>query len=229
MAMETAKPYRGLGMEGMTARWYAKNTAKSMEDYRRAAAKVAQRLAPGAHVLEVAPGPGYLAIALARLGPYVITGLDISESFVRMADERARNEGVRIDFRKGNAAAMPFGENTFDAVVCRAAFKNFSQPVEALDEMYRVLRPGGFASIIDLDKNATPEQIADAVRQMRLGPINSWITRMTFKHMLLKRAYRPEDMRAMAAASRFKSCELRPDGIGFEASFRKPVASAAPP
>ena len=57
-----------------------------------------------------------------------------------------------------------------------------------------------------------------------------WITRFIFKHMLVKRAYRPEDMKAMAAASRFQSCELRPEGIGFEATFRKPaqdVASAA--
>ena len=93
--------------------------------------------------------------------------------------------------------------------------------MKALDEMHRVLRVGGFAMIIDLDKNATPALIADAVRDMRLGPINGWITRMTFKHLLLKRAYRPEDMRAMARQSRFHTCELELDGIGFEALLDK--------
>lgn len=221
MVAETRKPYRGLGMEGMLAKWYARNTAKSMDDYRRAAEKVAQRLEPASRVLEVAPGPGYLAIALARLGPYVVAGLDISDTFVRLAADNAREARVDVDFRKGDAAAMPFADGVFDAIVCRAAFKNFSAPVKALDEMHRVLRVGGFAIIIDLDKNATPALIAGAVRDMRLGPINGWVTRMTFKHLLLKRAYRPEDMRAMARQSRFNTCELEQEGIGFEALLRK--------
>jgi ubiquinone/menaquinone biosynthesis C-methylase UbiE len=221
MVAETKSPYRRLGMEGMLAKWYARNTAKSMDDYRRAAEKVARRLEPGSRVLEVAPGPGYLAIALAGLGPYVVAGLDISATFVRLAADNAREARVDVEFRRGDAAAMPFADGVFDAIVCRAAFKNFSAPVKALDEMHRVLRVGGFAMIIDLNKNATPALIADAVRDMRLGPINGWITRMTFKHLLLKRAYRPEDMRAMARQSRFHTCELELEGIGFEALLRK--------
>ena len=220
MAART-KPYRGLGMEGLLARWYARNTAKSIEDNRRAAAGLAQRLQPSARVLEVAPGPGYLAIALAELGPYAVTGLNISETFVRMATDNAERAGVAVDFRRGNASAMPFADGAFDAIICRAAFKNFTEPVEALDEMYRVLKPAGFAVIVDLNHDATPALIAEAVRNMQLGPINGWITRMTFKHMLIKRAYRAEDMRAMAYRSRFKGCELTLEGIGFEAVLRK--------
>jgi ubiquinone/menaquinone biosynthesis C-methylase UbiE len=221
MVAETRKPYRGLGMEGMLARWYARNTAKSMDEYRRAAAKLAQRLTPASRVLEVAPGPGYLAVALAKLGPFVVAGLDISDTFVRLASDNAKKAHVDVDFRRGDAAAMPFADGIFDAVVCRAAFKNFTEPVRALDEMHRVLRAGGFALIVDLDKNATPALIVDAVRNMHLGPINGWITRMTFKHLLLKRAYRPEDMEAMARQSRFHNCELHLEGIGFEALLRK--------
>ena len=221
MVAKTTKPYRGLGMEGMLAKWYARNTANSMDDYRRAAAKLAQRLAPASRVLEVAPGPGYLAIALAKLGPYVVAGLDISDTFVRLAADNAKKAHVDVDFRRGDAAAMPFADGVFDAIVCRAAFKNFTEPLKSLDEMHRVLRAGGSALIVDLDKNATPAQIADAVVNMRLGPINGWITRMTFQHLLLKRAYRPEDMQAMAGQSRFNNCELHLEGIGFEALLRK--------
>ena len=221
MVGKTKKPYRGLGMEGMLAKWYARNTANSMDDYRRAAAKLAQRLAPASRVLEVAPGPGYLAIALAKLGPYVVAGLDISDTFVRLAADNAKKAHVDVDFRRGDAAAMPFADGVFDAIVCRAAFKNFTEPLKSLDEMHRVLRAGGSALIVDLDKNATPAQIADAVVNMRLGPINGWITRMTFQHLLLKRAYRPQDMQAMAEQSRFNNCELHLEGIGFEALLRK--------
>src|SRR5712671_3791149 len=63
----SVKAYKGVGMEGLTAKWYAKNTAKSMNDFRSDARRVAALLAPGAKVLEVAPGPGYFAIELAWL------------------------------------------------------------------------------------------------------------------------------------------------------------------
>jgi len=75
-------------------------------------------------VLEVAPGPGYLAIALAQLGTYRVAGLDVSRTFVRMARENAARSRVEVDFRKEDAAAMPFAAEAFDFIVCRAAFKN---------------------------------------------------------------------------------------------------------
>src|SRR5580658_4790714 len=133
------KAYKGLGMEGLTAKWYASLTRKSMEDFKALAKRVAQNLPPTARVLEVAPGPGYFAIELARLGDYRITGLDISRTFVEIARRNAWEAGVAVDFQQGNAAAMPFANGSFDFVLCRAAFKNFSQPLWALKEMHRVL------------------------------------------------------------------------------------------
>ena len=83
------KAHKGLGMEGPIARWYAKNTLKDIGEFRRLAVELAGRVAEGGSVLEVAPGPGYLAIELAKLGGRRVTGLDISRSFVRMATEKA--------------------------------------------------------------------------------------------------------------------------------------------
>ena len=98
-------------------------------------------------MLEVAPGPGYLAIEIARLGRFHVTGLDISRSFVEIASENARQAAVSVDFRHGDAASMPFDAQSFDLIVCQASFKNFAQPGSALDEMHRVLRRGGTAVI----------------------------------------------------------------------------------
>src|SRR5262249_40845212 len=139
--MRTGKAYRGIPMEGMLATWYARNTAKMSEEFLACAQRVAAHLSPGAAVLEAAPGPGYLAVELARLVPYRVAGIDISETFVRLASEHAARAGVEVVFRQGDAAALPFPSETFDFVVCRAAFKNFSDPVGALTEMHRVLRP----------------------------------------------------------------------------------------
>jgi ubiquinone/menaquinone biosynthesis C-methylase UbiE len=182
-------------------------------------------LGPGSAVLEVAPGPGYLAIELAKLGPYRVTGLDISRSFVRMAGENARREGVAVDFRHGNAAAMPLDSDSFDLVVCRAAFKNFSEPVKALDEMHRVLKPGGEALISDLRGDVRPAEIDAYVDGLGLGWLDRFMTKGIFRHMLIKRAYTSAQFREMAAASRFGSCTIEESSIGLEVTLRKPASS----
>lgn len=74
------KPY---AMEGWLARWYAKTTGKNTRQYNLWAMKAKERMTTGARVLEVAPGPGYLAIEIARLGDYEVIGLDISHSMTR--------------------------------------------------------------------------------------------------------------------------------------------------
>lgn len=209
------KPYKGMAMEGQIARWYARNTRRG-RGFHETARTIAGRLAPGSAVLEVAPGPGYLAIELARSGSYHITGLDISRSFVQIASENARQAGVTIDFRHGDVAHMPFPANTFDFVVCVAAFKNFSDPVAAINDIHRVLRPGGRASIMDLRKEARMDEIGVDVRKMQLSPLNAMLTRWTFRLMLLRTAYTREALEAIVARSRFGRGEILADGIGFE-------------
>lgn len=137
----TAKGYKGVGMEGPIARWYATATAKDDHRHQDQARMAIARAPRGAAVLEIAPGPGYTSIALARTGDYTVTGLDISSTFVEIARRNAADAGVPADFRLGNAATMPFRTGSFDFVLCCAAFKNFAEPVLALREMYRVLRP----------------------------------------------------------------------------------------
>src|SRR5262245_15107163 len=148
--------YRGLPLEGLLARWYARITAGRLDEFRDTARELAARLPRAGRVLEVAPGPGYLAIELAKLGDFRIVGLDISRSFVRMATDNAARAGVTAEFRLGDAAAMPFDADSFDLIYCQAAFKNFSEPVRAIVEMHRVLQPGGTAIIRDLRKPTTP-------------------------------------------------------------------------
>jgi len=89
--METKRRKLIPEMEGPMARWYAKQRGSEpqLAAWRRQAASLTADVAPGAAVLEVAPGPGYLSIELARLG-FAMTGLDISRTFVSLAADRAR-------------------------------------------------------------------------------------------------------------------------------------------
>ncbi len=215
-----AKAYKGIAMEGAIARWYTSNTARDARRFHGVAEAVAARVAPGASVLEVAPGPGFLAIELARRG-YRVTGLDISRSFVRIASDNAARAGVAIDFQHGDAARMPLPDDSFDFVVCMAAFKNFTNPVGALDEIHRVLRPGGQASIYDLRKDASLAAIDEEVRGMNLSRLNAALTRWTFRLMLLRSAYTRDDLERMVSRSRFGIGEIRDEGIGFELRLAK--------
>jgi ubiquinone/menaquinone biosynthesis C-methylase UbiE len=201
-------------MEGAIARWYARIT-KGDRGQRAVADAIAERLPAGGRVLEVAPGPGYLAIELARRGLHA-SGIDISRTFVQIANDNAQAAGVKVDFRQGNASALPYPDASFDLVVCRAAFKNFADPVGAIDEAHRVLAPGGQALIIDLRKECSRDEIDAEIDSMHLSRLSALWTRATFRWFLLKNAYTEEGMRQLCARSRFGHGELRRDGVGFE-------------
>ena len=214
-------------MEGWVARWYTRTRRNDMDDFRRQAQAVARQLHTGFNVLEVAPGPGFFAIELAKLGDFRITGLDISRTFVGIAQENARNAGVKIDFRFGNASSLPFPRDSFDFLYCAAAFKNFSEPVKALDEMHRVLRPRGEALIADLRKDVSLEELDTYLQQSGRGHLDLWVTKWIFRSMLIQRAYTRDQFLNMAEQSRFGSCQITASAIGYELRFSKPPELAA--
>jgi len=219
--IKTKKAYKGLPMEGLIATWYAKTTLQDLKRHKLMAKQLVEKIPANGKVLEIAPGPGYFCIELAKLGDYQITGLDISKSLVEIARRNAAEAGLKIDFREGNASAMPFEENTFDFTFCQAAFKNFSEPVKAIAEMYRVLRPGGLSVISDLRRDASAAEIEREINGMGIGPLNKFLVRWTFKNMLLKSAYSVDEMRAMVAQTPFGQGKITVDGLGFQVWLEK--------
>jgi ubiquinone/menaquinone biosynthesis C-methylase UbiE len=216
-------------MEGIVARWYARlrGTESQIETWRKQASELTDGLPNGAAVLEVAPGPGYLAIEMARLGRFHVTGLDISRTFVEIARENARQAGLTVEFRHGDVAKMPWETGSFDLIVCQAAFKNFSQPLIALEEIHRVLRSGGTAVIQDLSKDASSAEIDREVRGMKLSLLNTFMTKIALGTMLRRRAYSPAQFERLVAESPFRACEIRKDGIGLEVRLKKSGLEAA--
>ena len=209
-------------MEGRMARWYARQrgTPSQIAVFREQAAQLTATAANGADVLEVAPGPGYLAIEIARLGRFHVTGLDISRTMVEIARENAAAAGVTVDLRHGDATAMPFADESFDLIVCQAAFKNFRQPVTALNELHRVLRPGCLAVIQDLRKEATRADIALEVSAQKLGVVNGLITRVVLGQ-LRRRSYSTARFERLIAESNFRTCQMKSAGIGIEVRLEK--------
>jgi ubiquinone/menaquinone biosynthesis C-methylase UbiE len=216
----TARAYKGLGMEGTTARWYDRTTRKDLPEFQTLAVRIAAAIPPAAEVLEVAPGPGFLSIELARRG-LSVRALDISKTFVEIARRNAAGEGVDVRFDLGNAAALPLDDASVDFVVCRAAFKNFSEPLKALQEMRRVLRPGGKALLIDMRRDASMAEVKHYVDGLSVSRLNRWFMLFTFRHMLIKRAYPLEQFRRMAIEAGWDQLQIDTSRMGFEAWMTK--------
>jgi ubiquinone/menaquinone biosynthesis C-methylase UbiE len=208
-------------MEGRQAHWYARQRRSGGQPagYRARAAEVAATLPPGAAILEVAPGPGYFAVELARLG-FAVQGIDISRTMVEIATGHAAAEGVEVTFRQGDAAALPFPDATFDLVVCQAAFKNFTEPVASLDEFHRVLKPGGRAVVEDMSADATNDDVAREVAGMSLSGGNALLTRSTLR-WLRRRAYGVAQFEELAGQTRFGAAEVRSEGIDLVATLTR--------
>jgi ubiquinone/menaquinone biosynthesis C-methylase UbiE len=115
---------------------------------------------------------------------------------------------------------MPFEANSFDLVVCQAAFKNFVHPGSALSEMHRVLRGGGTAVIQDMSSDATHADIEREVQGMQLGRVSSFTTKATLE-MLKRRAYSPAKFEKLAAESPFQTGAITTEGIGLEVRLTK--------
>lgn len=103
-------------------------------------------LSPDQHILDVGTGPGNPAIEIAShlgLGCRV-TGVDFAPSMIEIARRRATQAGLDgMEFFEADAEALPFPDESFDAVVSRYGFPHFTNATQALKEACRVLRPGG--------------------------------------------------------------------------------------
>lgn len=123
--------------------------------YRRMAADLAAAVAgiPGPEVLEIGPGPGGLAVELARsVRDLRLTGVDIDPSMVGRAILRARREGLddSLAFVVGDVAALPFPDASFDLVTSSFSVHHWPDAAAGFAEIRRVLRPGGRAIVYDL-------------------------------------------------------------------------------
>jgi len=126
---------------GNAAAFYERYVMLIMEPWVRRLVDVAM-LQPDEHVLDVACGTGFVArLAAQRVGVKGrVVGIDLNTSMIEAARETA---ATTIDWRIGDAAALPFEDGEFDAVLCQQGLQFFPDRVQALREMRRVLRRGG--------------------------------------------------------------------------------------
>jgi len=105
---------------------------------------------PAARVLDVATGPGDVALGFAAQCREVV-GIDLTGATLALAEARRKERGrANLHFVMGDTEHLPFENDTFDVVVCRFAFHHFERPAHVLAEMTRLCRPGGHVAVEDL-------------------------------------------------------------------------------
>lgn len=109
-----------------------------------------QAAASGADVLDIATGTGDLAFAIRQAGARHVIGTDFSEEMIEAARKKAPKHGPDVTFQIADALDLPFGDGSFDAVTVSFGLRNMTDYDAALGEMWRVLRPGGAAIILEM-------------------------------------------------------------------------------
>lgn len=213
---------KDMGIYGKQAYQYARWTRADMEEYAKLAQKIAGLVNEGDHILEVASGPGYTLIELARLGSYHLTAMDISSTFVEIGKANVKEAGLNIDFLEGNVSRIPFEENHFDFIVNRAAFKNFREPVTALKEMYRVLNSGGKILIQDLRPDAPAREINKYINRMKASFFQKLVQKIIFHLFLTRAAHSREEFEQFLSQAAITNYSIQEDhGIGYEIRINK--------
>jgi ubiquinone/menaquinone biosynthesis C-methylase UbiE len=169
--------------------------------------------------LEVGPGPGYLGLEwLKKTEGTSLKGLDISEDMVVIARRNVAEYGLqeRAEYVAADAGAMPFEDAHFDGVFTNGSLHEWSHPEEIINEISRVLKPGGLYFISDLRRNMNPLMkwfmwLMTKPKEIRPGLLSS-----------IDAAYTVREIESMLPRTKLKGWTVTSNIMGLIVSGRKP-------
>ena len=145
----------GQMFDGIAHRYDLLNRINSLgmdRSWRRSTVDALQ-LPEGARVLDLATGTADLALELVRRHPDAqVVGVDPSDQMLGVGRRKVREVGDRIRLENGDAQALRFEDESFDGVMMAFGIRNVPDRTRALEEMFRVLRPGGRVAILELSE-----------------------------------------------------------------------------
>lgn len=105
-------------------------------------------------ILDIATGTGDFAIAAKRLNPEKVIGVDLSEGMLSIGREKLKRKGLDqlIQLQKGDSENLPFEDDSFDAVIVAFGVRNFENLEKGLNEIHRVLKPGGVLIVLEFSQ-----------------------------------------------------------------------------
>jgi len=162
-------------------------------------------------ILDIGTGPGWLLITLQQKSPILrLTGLDVSPAMVAEARKNLANAGLSemIAVKEGNASRLPFADSSFDTVVSTGSIHHWKEPTVGLNEVYRVLKPGGYALIYDIVSDTPAAVLRETAREFgRFKMLLFWL------HAFEEPFYSCQDFEALARSTLFKEGQTRFVGV----------------
>lgn len=170
---------------------------------------VAKNLAPGSALLDIGCGAGILANALAKEG-HSVTGIDVSEKSLEIG--RRRDETGTVSYLPASAAALPFPDNTFDAVSAMDLLEHVENPQLVIREASRVLKPRGLFFFHTFNRNL--------LSYLLIIKGVDWFVPNAPKNMHVYPLFiKPKELEEMCESSRMRISALH----GFRPSFTLPL------
>ncbi len=137
------------------ARWLesAHSGAHARRTAERNAAFLLPHLKPGMTLLDAGSGPGSITLGLANVvAPGHVTGVDVRSSAIERSRALAAERGItNVTFEQHHLRALPYEDETFDAVFMHAVLQHIDEPERIVTELFRVMKPGGVIGVADAD------------------------------------------------------------------------------
>ena len=137
---------------------------------------------PGERVLDLGAGPGFMTLEAARIvgEAGVVVGVDKSAPMLTLAEARCASQ-PHVSFREADALSLPFEDGGFDVAIISQVYEYVTDMEAALAELFRVLRPGGRALIMDTDWGSLVWNAEDAARAKRI--FTAWDAHLADPHL----------------------------------------------
>jgi ubiquinone/menaquinone biosynthesis C-methylase UbiE len=178
-----------------------------------------------ARVLDIGSGAGHLSLLMAQQ-PQVadVIGIELSDALVQQARQSAEAQGAHAEFLQVDAAEMPFTDATFDCVVSTLSLHHWARPRKVLQEMLRVLKPGGQAFLFDLRRDAFPV-IWGMMTLVSRFIVPSPLRETGEPLSSLKAAYTPWEAALLTAKAGWPDPQIKTGPLWMLVTLTKPVKS----
>lgn len=168
--------------------------------WRKKAIQILNREQPST-ILDVATGTADVAIALNKLNPEKIVGVDLSEGMLSVGREKLKKRGMtHIELVQGDSENLPFSDNSFDASIVAFGVRNFENVVKGLADIGRVIKPGGRLVVLEFSKPTVfpVKQLFNFYFRYILPGIGKWVSQSSSAY-----TYLPESVKAFPEDEEF--------------------------
>ncbi len=163
------------------------------------------------HILEVGAGRGYVSVLLGSRNPQSrITGIDYSPMQVIKAEKYRRQKKMsNCSFQQNNAMSLPFNDSSFDTVVSVGSIKHWPDAYRGLQEIHRVLKPGGCLMISETDRGASDEDLRSFVQRFPIPLVPEWLNFWGLRYVIFGQSFTEEQLSQIVRQAGFTNIECR--------------------